>query len=88
MLNWTHKVVKRSRGANGEWFRHRAAATFLTREEAETYAASFRDEQRATGVAGHEYDVVSRREVARPLGRGTVLATYRLDGSRSDWTAR
>ena len=62
MTNWTHKVVKMSRGMNGEWFAHRAAATFTDFDSACQYARLFHREQQAVlGVNdGHKYCVVAR----------------------------
>ena len=70
---WKYKVVKYSRGGDGKWFAHRAAATFVHFDEARDYARKFHAEQQATlGMNdGHMYCVVPRRKdgarVAYPL---------------------
>ena len=68
---WTHKVVKKSRGMQGEWFSHRAALTG-TLAECERYAEQFRDEQVAVlgRTDGHRIVVVARKGNA-------VAKTYR-----------
>ena len=72
-MNWTHKVVKMSRGSNGEWFAHRAAATFADFGSACDYARKFHAEQQAILGAsdGHKFCVVARRS-------GGEQKTYRL----------
>jgi hypothetical protein len=62
MKKWTHKVVKMSRGGQGEWFAHKAAKTFTSLDAACEYARSFHAEQQAAlGVSdGHKYCVVAR----------------------------
>lgn len=63
MKNWNYKVVKMSRGCDGQWFAHRAAAAFETFAEACDYARDFHAEQQADlGVTdGHKYCVLARK---------------------------
>ena len=70
---WNYKVVKYSRGMNGEWFAHKTAATFELFAEAKAYAKAFHADQQATLGAsdGHKYCVVPRRNDGD-------CATYRL----------
>ena len=56
MRNWTHKVVKMSRGEAGKWFAHRAAMTG-TLAECDVYARNFAAQQ-TTG--GHRITVQTR----------------------------
>ena len=55
---WTYKVVKRQRGANGKAFWYPAAATFSSEHEARKYAVSFAEEQ--YGTVGTGIDVQTR----------------------------
>jgi len=63
MKTWNFKVVKKSRGGQGEWFSHSAAATFVTFAEAKEYARKFALEQLAAlGTSdSHRYCVVPRK---------------------------
>lgn len=70
---WAYKVVKTQRGTQGEWFRHRTAATFAEQADAEEYARRFATEQR--GVAGTRILVLARKG-------GRVVADIRVDDSR------
>ena len=55
---WTHKVVKKQRGADGNWFKYPAAMTG-TLDEADKYAKKFAEDQ--TGVGGTKILVVARK---------------------------
>ena len=61
--SWTHKVVKRMRGGDGQWFDYPTAATFRTEQEARAYAAAFASEQRSAGITTFRIDVRSRKSV-------------------------
>ena len=63
-MNWTHKVVKRQRGTNGEWFSYPAAATFCAESDARVYAARFADDQRGVGGTRIVVQTRGRRIVA------------------------
>lgn len=60
--NWTHRVVKMSRGSNGEFFAHPGKA-FDSFDAACDYARRFHAEQQASlGMSGgHKYCVLPRR---------------------------
>ena len=58
-MSWTHKVVKKQRGMQGQWFAYRAAMTG-TEADCRAYAASFAAEQRAAGVVGTRIVVLTR----------------------------
>ena len=45
---WTHKVVKKQRGADGNWFKYPAAMTG-TLDEADKYAKKFAEDQTGKG---------------------------------------
>lgn len=79
MKNWNYKVVKMSRGGNGEWFSHPTAATFEQIEDAKEYARKFHAEQQASlGVNdGHKYCVLPRRKSGES-------AVYRLSVPAAD----
>lgn len=66
---WTSKVVKRARGAQGEWFDFPTAGTFASESDARRYAEGFAREQ--IGVGGARIDVRNRRS-------GTI-ASYRVE---------
>lgn len=75
---WTHRVVKRMRGMQGEYFDFPTAATFEGDAPARAYAESFAREQGADRVYG------ARIEVRTSSGgwrghRGSTVATYRSD---------
>ena len=57
---WTHKVVKKQRGLQGEWFSHPAAKTG-SEDECVAYAEAFAAEQRAAGVVGTRITVIARK---------------------------
>lgn len=73
---WTHKVVKKSRGGDGEWFSHPTAKTGSL-EECIEYAELFLEDQlqptalgnSLRGDGGHRIIVVSRS--------GNVEKTFR-----------
>lgn len=67
MRQWTHKVVKRMRGGDGEWFDFPTAATFTSESKARAYAAQFAAEQRAAGVTTARIEVRSRRKIRQSL---------------------
>lgn len=75
---WTHKVVKRSRGMNGKMFDFRTAATFSSETEAREYAQRFAVEQ--SGVAGTEITVRTRAGSCL-TGKGALVAVYLPGGS-------
>lgn len=56
---WTHKVVRRARGAQGEWFDYPAAAAFTSLEAAQAYAERWSRELTAQR-SGHTIDVRAR----------------------------
>lgn len=60
MKNWTHKVVKKQRGMQGEWFAYPAAMTTDSEQSAKEYAEQFAAEQRAAGVVGTRIVVETR----------------------------
>lgn len=70
---WTHKVVKRMRGMDGEWFDFPTAATFGSEADARTYAEQFAREQGRDGSFDARIDVRTRR------GRRTVATYYSRD---------
>lgn len=76
MRQWTHKVVKRMRGGDGEWFDFPTAATFSSEPEARAYAAQFAAEQRAAGVTTARIEVRSRRKTEQLLGCGYAVRTH------------
>ena len=57
---WTHKVVKKQRGMQGEWFAYPAAVTFSAESEARQYAQAFAASQSAAGVVGTRITVQTR----------------------------
>ena len=70
--SWTHKVVKRMRGSDGQYFDFPTAGTFRSEEAAREYAERFAREQGAGRVYGARIVVRSRR------GNETV-AVYKSD---------
>ena len=78
MKNWTHKVVKKQRGMQGEWFAYPAAMTG-TEAECRKYAEQFAASQRVAGVVGTKIVVESRKRFAGPYGPTNHVATYRVD---------
>lgn len=73
---WTHRVVKRARGMQGEWFDFPTAATFSSFSEADAYARTFHAEQRGVGGADIQ---VRARSGGYPGHRGATVASYRTD---------
>ena len=69
MRNWTHKVVKFSRGTDGKFFAHRAAFTG-TLDASLAYAQGFAAAEYAPSamgnrLAGHRIHVIAQRQTHR-----------------------
>ncbi len=58
---WTHRVVQRMHGMQGEYFDFPTAGTFLTEAEVREYAESLAREQGAGRVCGARITVRARR---------------------------
>jgi hypothetical protein len=79
MKTWTHKVVKQSRGGDGQWFDYPAAYTG-TIEQCEQYAEAFLADQLAPtplgnslrGSQGHRITIQRR-------GSRAIEKVYRYD---------
>lgn len=84
---WTHKVVKMSRGMQGEWFAHPTAGTFGSFEAACEYAREFHaDQQAVLGVSdAHKYCVVARgrRDPRQMVYRLSVPADHYATGTQT-----
>lgn len=81
MTNWTHRVVKRLRGMQGEYFDFPTARTFSgpsAEADARAYAESFAREQRAASVHGAIIEVRTRKG-GWPGHRGHTIAAYKAD---------
>jgi len=74
MKPWTHRVVKRAHGAQGEMFDFPTAATFGNVDAALDYAAVFAAEQAAVGGAQIE---VRTRAGGWTGHRGDTVAMWR-----------
>jgi hypothetical protein len=75
---WTHRVVKRMRGMQGDYFDYPTAATFTSEAEAREYAEQFARAQGSGGVIGARIDVRTRWG-GWPGHRGDTVATYRSE---------
>lgn len=58
--SWTHKVVKKQRDGQGQWFCYPAAHTGSL-ADCQAYAAEFAAQQSAAGVVGTRIVVVARK---------------------------
>ena len=76
MSNWTHKVVKSQRGADGKWFYYPSTSRFNTEEGALHYAKQFAAEQ--AGVPGTRILVLSRKSFAGEFGRTNCVAEFKV----------
>jgi hypothetical protein len=74
--SWTHRVVKRARGMQGEYFDFVPAATFDSLREAEQYAEEFAREQ--AGVGGVIIDIRLRSGGTRERP-GKIIRSIRAD---------
>lgn len=77
-MSWTHRVVKRMRGTQGEYFYLPTAETFDGEASAREYAERFAREQGEARVYGARMEVRARAGGWRGH-RGAAVATYRSD---------
>lgn len=81
MTNWTHRVVKRMRGMQGEYFDFPTARTFSgasAEADARAYAECFAREQGHARVYGARIEVRTRKG-GWTGHRGATVATYRSE---------